>query len=164
MASQLHALFVGWGAEDYRLERAVDWSEGDLFTASLPDGHLLWVSRQIETETSTRFELSVSGPWEIVRSEWGWHISNPLGDPASSEDWAFDIQVGEERIIVTAADQQAEQVTPSTPPGPGPPTTAADASRDPDHHQREPHLDEGQTDNHDDQHHSRKRRHTDKDG
>ncbi|MCP4225032.1 MAG: hypothetical protein GY773_16970 [Actinomycetia bacterium] len=104
LATRLNELFIGWGAEDYRLDRAIDWSEGDLFTSSLPDGHLLWISRQIGTQTLVHYELSVSGPWQIVRSQSGWRISNLTADSNSSEASTFDIRVGGERILITAVD------------------------------------------------------------
>jgi hypothetical protein len=113
---RLSELFIGWGSEQYRLDRSVDWSEGDLFASSLPDGNLLWISRQAGTSAPDDYELSVSGPWMIEPNEHGWRISNPDSEPASDDPTAFDIEVGTDGILITSIEDpdEPEESAPTT--------------------------------------------------
>lgn len=114
LATRLSELFIGWGSGQYRLDRAIDWSDGDLFISSLPDGDLLWITRQVGTNTPEQYELSVSGSWTVMRSEQGWRISNPVKDPATGKTTAFDIEVGPNGILITSVEDLSEPDQPST--------------------------------------------------
>lgn len=124
LSRSLHRLSLGWGDGDYHLDQPMEWTSEALFTASLPDGELVTVAYHAEATPGQRYELTVTGPWEVTSAPDGWQLAERSPDDDRAQ---FDLKVHLEGLTITSIGPEPTTDEPE-PTTDGPEPTADDGT------------------------------------